>query len=342
MTWFVAASLLPAAAWGIFLFGLPAALVLVVAVLAALLAELLSTLPFHRFTLDDGSAFLTGLLVGSLMPAGVPLYVPASASVFAILVVKQSFGGLGSNWLNPALGGIVFANLSWSGAMSRWLTARGMSSNAAAVPPLEALRSLVDSGAAPAGSPLEALSVGGYRFSALDERILSWVNDHLLAPLGVALAPGSFDVLVGHVPGLIGAVSPPLLLAGAWFLLRRRIVSWQVPVAYVSVFAILALVFGGLSAGLGWLAGGPVFNILSGSLLLGAFYMASDPVTSPLSREGKWMYGTCLGVLTFALRYYGSLGDGVAVSILLGNCAVPLIDRHLRQRATAPQRGRIG
>jgi len=340
MTWRVTLCLLPAAGWGVFLFGLPAVLVLATSVGVAVAAELLSSLAFRRCTLGDGSAFLTGLLIGLLMPPGVPLYVPSAASVFAILVVKQSFGGLGRNWMNPALGGFVFALLSWGGAMTRWAAARGAPMSPA-LPPLEALRSALAATGAAGGSPLAILEKAGYPFSAVDASVVAWINTHVLLPLGTALRPGVFDLLTGHLAGRIGEVSAPLLLAGAGYLLARRIVRWEVPVLYIGTFGVLAGVFGGLSSGQGWLAGGPGFHILSGSLILGAFFMAGDPVTSPMTLTGRRIYGIGLGFLTFLLRFYGSLGDGVAVAILLGNCAVPLLDRLMRRRVPASARGGI-
>jgi electron transport complex protein RnfD len=341
MTWFVSLSLVPAAVWGVLLFGLPAVRVIGTSICVAVIAELASSALFRRFTLADGSAFLTGLLVGLLMPAAVPLYVPAAAAAFGILVVKESFGGLGRNWMNPALGGVLFALLSWSGAMTRWAAVGDASVSAAVVPPLEALRSALSAPGA-VGGPLEILASHGYVFSSLDGRIVSWLNAHILSLLHATLAAGSFDILVGHVPGRIGEVSAPLLLLGAAFLLSRRIVRWQVPVAYVATFAFVAWVFGGFAGGQGWFSGGPLFHILSGSLILGAFFMAGDPVTSPLASTGRWIYGIGLGLLTFLLRFYGSLGDGVAVSIVLGNCAVPLIDRLVQQHAPARAREGIG
>jgi Na+-translocating ferredoxin:NAD+ oxidoreductase subunit D len=335
MAWSVSVALLPATAWGIFLFGVPAVFVLVSSILAALVTEALSSLLLRRFTLHDGSAFLTGLLVGLLMPPGVPLYVPAVAAGFGIVVVKQTFGGLGKNWMNPALGGVVFALLSWGTSMSRWVAPRGATVSSL-VPPLEALRAAASSASVHALTPLGLLAASGYTFSGIDSSVVSWLNAHALAPVGLTLSPGSFDVLVGHVIGRIGDVSAPLLLAGAAVLLARRIIRWQVPVSYLATFVILATAFGGVASGQGWLGGGPVFHLLSGSIVLGAFFLASDPVTSPLTSSGRWVYGVGLGVLTFFLRFFGTLGDGVAVSLLLGNCAVPLLDK-LTQRRGIPR-----
>ncbi len=331
MNWLVSLALLPAAGWGVFLFGASALVVLGFSIGAALFAELAATLPFGRFTLRDGSAVLTGCIVGLVMPAGVPGYVPVAASAFAILVVKQTFGGLGRNWMNPAMGGVVFALLSWPGPMSQWVAPRG-SASAAAVPPLEALHAALAASGPRDVTPLAVLSRAGFAFSDLDSQVVGWINSHVLAPLGTALAPGSFDVLVGHVAGGIGTASAPFLLLGAWLLLSRGVIRWHLPVFYGGTFALLAAVFGGLGTGQGWLAGGPGFHLLSGSFVLGALFAAPDPVTSPCSDRGKCIFGVGLGVLTFFLRFFGSLGDGVAASIVLGNCAAPLLDRWTLRR----------
>lgn len=333
LNWSVACCLLPAAAWGVFLFGVPALEVLAVGVGTALLAELLTGLAWGRMTVRDGSAMVTGLMVGMLMPPGVPLYVPAAASAFGIVVVKQSFGGLGRNWMNPALGGVVFALFSWSDAMSRWLPARGAAEGAAALSPLSALRNALAGGKDAHGGLLALLGANGYPWSAADGRVVTWVNGHVLSILGASLPRGTFDMLVGNIPGGVGVVSVPLLLVGAAYLLARSVIRWQVPLTYLVTFCVIAQLFGGLPMGRGWLAGGMLFQLFSGSLVLGAFFMATDPVTSPLTRWGKLIYGVCLGILTFFLRYFGAPGDGVPLAILLGNCLAPLIDRSTRPRA---------
>lgn len=323
LTWSVAGCLIPAAAWGVLLFGLPALEVLLVSLGTTLAAELLTSLAFRKVTLHDGSAFVTGLVIGMLMPPGAPLFVPAAAAAFGIIVVKQTFGGLGRNWMNPAAAGVVFAIFSWSGEMSRWLAVPGGST---AAEPLEALRAAFAAGAQQ-GRPLAVLAAQGYQFSGIDGRIVGWLNGHVLSWVGAALPPGTFDLLVGNVVGRIGVLSVPLLLLGAAYLLGRRIVRWQIPVGFIGAFCVVSLVFGGLPMGRGWLAGGLYIQLFTGSLALGAFFVATDPVTSPLADSGRWIYGACLGVLLFFFRYFGTPGDGVPLAIVLGNCLVPLIDR---------------
>jgi Na+-translocating ferredoxin:NAD+ oxidoreductase subunit D len=332
MTWLASLALLPAAAWGVVLFGLPAVAVLAVSIAAAAAAELAATLPRRLYTLHDGSALFTGALIAMMMPAGVPLYVPAAASAFGILVIKQTFGGLGRNWMNPAMGGVVFALLSWPGLLSQGTAPLGSSAPGAAVPPLDAFRAALAGAGARGGTPLEVLSTAGYSFSPLDSGAVGWVNAHLMGPIGLPLPSGSLDVLIGHVAGGIGAISVPLLLVGAALLLGRRVIRWHLPVFYLGTFALLAFLFGGLATGQGWLAGGPVFHLLSGNLVLAAFFAAPDPVTSPLTDAGRCVVGVILGVLTFFLRFFGSLGDGVAAAIILGNCVSPLLDRWLQRR----------
>jgi electron transport complex protein RnfD len=330
MAWLACVALLPAAAWGVALFGLAALRVCGTAVAAAVAAETLTTVPFGRFTLRDGSAALTGLLVGMFMPAGVPLVVPAAASFFAIIVVKQTFGGLGRNWMNPAVGGVLFALLSWSATMTHWVPLAG----GAAVPPLDALRAARDSGAFGAGGPLAVLNAAGYAFSGVDAAVTGWINAHVLSLANLTLPRGVFDVVAGITVGPVGAVSAPLLAGGGAFLVSRGIIRWETPAAYLGVFLVLALGLGGAVSGGGLLSGGPLFQVLSGTLLLGAIFAASDPVTSPLSRRGRWYYGAVLGTLTFLLRSFGSVGDGVIVSLALGNALVPLIDAASHARIT--------
>ncbi len=331
--WLVVASLLPAAAWGIVCYGAAAATTLAVAAVAAVALEAAAALARRRFTLDDGTAALTGLLVGLSLPPGSPPWVAAAASAFAILVVKQSFGGLGANWMNPALAGRTFAMLSWGAGAGLWRLTRFASPDAVSTAtPLAALAKVLASPAGPRGWPLQLLASGGYRFSGLDGSVTGWINAHLLSRIGVTMPRGIVDLLLGTRPGSIGEGPVVLLLAGAALLLALRIIRWEIPVSILGAFAALTCLFGGLRQGAGFGQGGVFFHLASGGLLLCAFFMATDPVTSPLTRWGRVAYGVGIGGLAFLLRFFGSTAEGVGVAVLLANCAVPFLDgkRHLR------------
>ena len=249
-------------------------------------------------TLTDGSAFLTGILIGFNMPPSVPGFIPILASVFAIAVVKQSFGGLGRNWMNPALAGRVFAMFCWTEDMTRW---------SPYLPSPDAF-----TGATPlAQGSLEFLKSGSY-----------------------------LDLFLGRIPGCIGEVSALFLLLGVIYLFIKRIITWEIPVSYMGSFIILTWVFGGLPFGRGSFSGDILFHLLSGGLILGAFYMATDMVTSPLTWQGMLIYGAGCGFLTFIIRFYGVLTvlirlfggypEGVSLSIILMNIFVPLINRLIK------------
>jgi Na+-translocating ferredoxin:NAD+ oxidoreductase subunit D len=327
MVWAVTLCLLPAGAWGAIAFGPRALLVLAVSVASALAAEALTGLAFRRFTLWDGSALLTGLLIGYLMPPAVPLYVPAAASVFAIAVVKETFGGLGRNWMNPAAAGRVFAMFSWSAGMAAWTLPRAAASSAApAASPLAALAAALADPARPRGDPLDILLARGYPFSSLDSSVIGWINTHVLSPLGAPLRRGWLDLLLGNTAGTIGEVGVLLLLAGAAWLLVRGVIRWEIPAVFLGSFVVLTWVFGGMATGAGPFAGNVVFHLLTGGTVLAAFFMATDPVTSPLTFRGRIVYAGLLGVLAFLLRFFGSFPEGVSLAVVLANTTVPLLD----------------
>ena len=327
--WIAVACLLPSAGWGVLCYGNAALEVLAAAVGSALAAELAAAGLRRRFTIDDGSAVLTGLLVGLSMPPGVPWYVPAAAAGFGIAVVKQGFGGLGRNWMNPALAGRAFAALSWPAAMSAWLPTRFLPADAvSAATPLAAASAAGGS----AGGPFAALAAAGQPFSAADDAVISWLNQHLLSPLGLNAPRGLFDLLAGLRAGCIGEAPVLLLAAGAAVLLWRRIIRWEIPAALFGVFALLTGVLGGVPAGDGFFRGGAVFHLLSGGIVLAGFYMATDPVTSPMTRWGRIAFGALVGALAFLLRFHGSAVEGIGLAVLLGNCLAPLLDRWTRPR----------
>ena len=298
LMWTVSACLLPAAAWGVFVFGLQSLFVLLVSIASAMLTEFVITKFQGKFTLSDGSAFLTGLLIGFNMPPAVPGFIPILASVFAIAVVKQTFGGLGRNWMNPALAGRVFVMFSWTSQMTTW-----------SPPRYTALASVLGLRQYDAISTASPLAQGAESF----------------------LQSGSYaDLLLGNVSGSVGEVSALLLLLGSIYLLLKRIVRWEICGAYLATFALATLVLGGLAEGQGLFKGDALFHLLSGGLLLGALYMATDMVTSPLTAKGMVVFGVGAGVLTFLIRFYGGFPEGVSLAIILMNISVPLIDRFTR------------
>lgn len=327
--WAVVLCLLPAGMWGVYVFGIYSLIVILVSIGSSLAAEFVITRLLNRFTLFDGSAFLTGLLIGYNMPPGIPLFVPCVASVFAIGVVKQSFGGIGHNWMNPALAGRAFVMFSWTGPMSTWLVPRssGVSDAVTSASPLGFISSgLLDFNGRVAGS-MEFLSTQGY--DGYGSLISSWLRSRIF-PGGLPFDEGYVHLFLGNTPGCIGEISSALLLLGAIYLFAKKIITWEVPVFYLGSFALLVWVFGGLPYENGFFKGDIVFNLFSGGLILGALYMATDMVTTPLTSKGMMIFGAGAGLLTFLIRSYGSFPEGVSLAILLMNVTVPLIDRVTR------------
>jgi electron transport complex protein RnfD len=267
----VAACLAPAAAWAALAQGPDALAVLAVAAGTSLAVELAVGLAARRrCTLADGSALLTGLLVALSLPVTAPLFVPAAAAAFAAAVVKASFGGLGRNWMNPALGGRLFVTFSW--------------------PVLLAAR------------PRPA--AGWWRVPA-------------------GLADGS---LLGG-SGALGLVSTLLLALGGAYLLARRIAAWEIPASFAAAFALTVWALGGLPAGGGFFGGDLPAALASGAFALAAFFMATDPVTSPRGRAARLAFGAGCGLLCFLLRVYGRRPEAPFLAVPLMNMLVPLLER---------------
>ncbi len=339
--WTVTLCLLPAAAWGVYLYGSRAVLVLAAAVGSAVVSEAFAARLASRVTLGDGSAVLCGLFVGMSLSPAVPLFIPVVASAFAILVVKWSFGGLGGNWMNPALAGRVFVAFSWPGSMATWAAPRTLAlvDGLAAATPLSLVK-----GAGPerAQAPIAVLREAGYPISEIDAAVTSWLNVHVLGRLGVNLPAGYVDLFVGNVAGSIGEASALLLLAGTIFLFARRIITWHIPAAFFVTFAVCTRVFGGLTADLGLFAGDVLFSVLTGGFIIAIFYMATDPVTSPLTGGGMLVYGSAAGIIAFVLRAYGQFPESVALAIISVNSIVPLIDRLCTPRRFGQRKVRHG
>lgn len=273
------------------------------AIIASVATEALLGLINKDKTVSDGSAFLTGLLIGFNMPPAVPLYVVVVASIFAIAVVKWTFGGLGANWMNPALAGRVFVFFSWTSGMTKWTLPHPGTIDAVTGPtPLGSLKTGLGSISATVQGPMDLLSAEGVPVTYM-------------------------DLFLGRIPGCIGEVSALLLILGGLFLIIRKIVNWEIVVSYLGSFALLVWVFGGFRYGNGLFTGDVLFHLLSGGLMLGALFMATDMVTSPLTVKGMVVYGIGCGFMTYLLRFFGSVPEGVSLAIIFMNIFVPLLNR---------------
>lgn len=328
--WAVVLSLVPAGAWGVYVFGARVVAVLAVSIAAAMVAEFLMARMLGREnTLFDGSAFLTGLLIGFNLPPSIPFFIPVLASLFAIVIVKWTFGGLGTNWMNPALAGRVFVFFSWTGHMTNWSMPKTMNAvdSVSGASVLGFLKTgLIDYQGDPRG-PMQYLNSNGYPQSSTDVAVTEWLR----GIFGDSVGGGYWDLFMGNVPGCIGEISALLLLLGAAYLFYRKIISWETPVSYLAVFSVLVWIFGGLRFNAGFFHGNILFHLLSGGLILGVFYMATDMVTSPLTRKGMLIFGAGAGFLTFLIRIYGSFPEGVSLAIILMNIFVPMINRYTQE-----------
>ena len=280
----VVLALLPAACAGIWVFGPYAAAVMAVSVASAVLTEGLYEKLVHRpVTVKDGSAVVTGLLLGMNLPVSVPLWMPVLGSVFAILVVKQLFGGLGQNFMNPALAGRCFLLISFAGRMT-------------------------DFSLSPAAA----------------SRIVDTVSG--ATPLAELKAGGTADLLsmfLGNTKGTIGETSALAILIGGIFLAAMGVIRLWIPLLYLGSFSAFTLLLGGRGFDPAFLAA----ELLGGGLMLGAWFMATDYVTSPITKYGRIFYGILLGILTGLFRFYGGSAEGVSYAIIFCNLLVPLIER---------------
>ncbi len=318
---YVVLALLPAAIWGCIIFSWRAIVVLLLSIGSSLLTEYLLNKISHEDTLMDGSALVTGLLVGMNLSSTVPLYVPVIASAFAIGVCKWTFGGLGCNWANPAIAGRAFVFFSFSSQMSSfampWVFKKSAELSSGATP-LSALKMELGSGL----SSAEVLESVGYPVTNFAQKIGSALN----------INPYVVDEFFGFASGSIGEVSALLLIAGGIFLMCTHVITWYVPVFFIGSFSLLTWVFGGLANGTGLFTGEVLMSVFSGGLLIGAIFMATDWVTSPNTPKGEVIYAFGCGFFTFIIRYFGSLPEGVSLAILLMNMVTPTIDKFVKRR----------
>lgn len=315
---YVIIALLPSCIWGMAVFGWHAVLTVAVSIGSAVLTEYLLGLIYRENTLSDLSAIVTGLLVGMNMPPSIPFLIPVLASAFAIGVVKWTFGGLGCNWMNPALAGRVFVFFSFSKQMGQFILpwTLGVDSVSSATP-LSQMKTGLSAGLSGASSDLISAPV-----TAFAEKISE--NLHI--------SPYTVDAFFGNTAGCIGEVSALLLIVGGIFLICKHVITWRIPSVFIGTFALLAWAFGGIPYGLGAFHGEILVPLFSGGLMLGAFFMATDWVTTPTTAKGQTIFAVGCGVLTFIIRYFGALPEGVSLAIILMNIVTPTIDRYVKPR----------
>lgn len=297
--WQVNAALLPAALFAVWWFGVPALINMLVGVIFAVLGEYLWQKGMHQpITAFDGSACITGLLLAMSMSPLLPPYMVAVGSLLAIIVAKQSMGGLGFNIFNPAHIGRAALMVSWPVAMTTWTKMADASGG------VDAMTS---------ATPLNILKMQGY--------------DALIATFG-SQSDLYWNLFIGTRNGSLGETSTLLLLLGGLYLIWKGYVNWQVPVTMIATVALLTWIFG--PAGL--FTGDPVFHVMAGGLMLGAFFMATDMVTIPMTIKGQLIFAVGAGALTVLIRLVGGYPEGVCYSLLLMNAVTPLIDRFCKPR----------
>ncbi len=297
--WQVNAALLPAALFAVWWFGIPALVNMLVGVVFAVLGEYLWQKGMHQpITAFDGSACITGLLLAMSMSPVLPPYMVAIGSLLAIVVAKQSMGGLGFNIFNPAHIGRAALMVSWPVAMTTWTKMADASGG------VDAMTS---------ATPLNILKMQGY--------------DALIATFG-SQSDLYWNLFIGTRNGSLGETSTLLLLLGGLYLIWKGYVNWQVPVTMIATVAILTWIFGPT----GLFTGDPVFHVMAGGLMLGAFFMATDMVTIPMTIKGQLIFAVGAGALTVLIRLVGGYPEGVCYSLLLMNAVTPLIDRFCKPR----------
>jgi electron transport complex protein RnfD len=321
-------ALVPASLVAIYLFGWLAVFLIVICMGGCMVTEAIGLRLMGRSTapVGDGSAALTGLFVALVLPASVPWWIPLIGCIVAILLSKQVYGGLGYNPFNPALTARVVLLISFPLYMTSWI----IPMHTGAVPQVDLYDfaqcwALFWQGPSAIGHGLDAITMA----SPLGQVRTEWTRG-----IGVAEALKGYHynymhALLGGEAGSLGETSALALLLGAAYLLARRIITWHIPIAYIATVALIAFIFNTVNPDH---FAPPLFHVLAGGLILCAFFMATDPVTSPVSAKGQLIFGIGCGVLTWSIRTFGGYPEGAMFSVLLMNCAVPLIDHHFRPR----------
>ena len=277
----VVIALLPAFGFGVFNFGIKALVLVIITVASCVLTELVYELLMKKkVTVGDFSAVVTGLLLGLNLPAGAPWWIGVIGGIFAILVVKMLFGGLGQNFMNPALGARCFLVISYTSIMTNF-----------------------DCDAYTGATPLAVLKEGG--------------------------SVDIMNMITGRINGTIGETSMIAIVLGACLLILAGIIDLRIPGSYIATFALFVCIFGGRGFDPAYLSA----QLSGGGLMLGAFFMATDYVTRPVTKKGQYIYGIFLGIMTGIFRLFGPSAEGVSYSIILGNLLVPLIEKFTYPKA---------
>ncbi|NLA53180.1 MAG: RnfABCDGE type electron transport complex subunit D [Clostridiales bacterium] len=278
-------ALAPTTVAGVYLFGLRAAWVICVSVIAAMLSEYVwQKLMKQKTSVNDLSAIVTGPILGLNLPAGAPLWMAALGSAIAIILVKQLFGGIGNNFMNPAMFGRAFLLASWPARMTSFFLPERLLGNSQA---------------------------------AFGVDMISGATPLVPQKLGITLDIPLSDLFLGNIPGSIGEVCKIAILIGLVYMLVVKVISWHIPVFFVGSVAVLS-----------WLLGNdPLVAILSGGVLFGAVFMATDYATNPMQKIGHIIFGIGCGTMVVVIRKWGNYPEGVTYAILFMNCLTPLIDR---------------
>ncbi|TVR69309.1 MAG: RnfABCDGE type electron transport complex subunit D [Spirochaetaceae bacterium] len=299
--WAVVLALIPTTLAGLYFYGIRAALVTLVAVAAAVAAEhfiVRYMLKRETSTVTDGSAVVTGMLLAFNVPASLPLWQIILGALVAIGVGKMAFGGIGNNPFNPALVGRAFMLISFPADMTTW-------------PVPGAARMSLDLSAVTGATPLGIVKdVGSVGLSALD-------------------LPSYLDLFLGRIGGCVGEASALAVILGGLFLVWRGYVPLPVPLAFLGSIALVT--------GIAWVVDpgvyiDPLYHILAGGAMLGAWFMVTDMTTTPMSLKGRVVFAASAGVITALIRLFGGFPEGVSYSILIMNALVPVIDRHMKPR----------
>lgn len=271
-------ALLPATIWGILRFGINALIVVVVSIITAIFSETIFNIILKRQnTINDLSCIVTGLILALNMPPNIPIFIPVVGVIFAIVVAKMLFGGLGQNFINPALAGRCFCHISFAAFMNNFTSEMSVDVYTSATP---------------------------------------------LAILKEGQEINLLDLIFGYIPGTIGEISVVCLLLGAIYLIVKKVIDIKIPITYIVTCIVFIMLFSNKTTNTNYILG----ELFSGGLIFGAFFMATDYVTAPITPLGKILYGILLGVLTGIFRLYGKTTESISYVILMSNLLVPLIE----------------